>query len=113
MKRIVKITLIVLAVPVFLFILFYLLTMGVSVAKTVEQDPSIPHVTIDGVTFHAEAFGNPENPVVIVVHGGLGNDYRSLLSLQALTSPSDIAASKAFNFSGRFSVMVTTSPFFS
>ena len=85
MKKILKITLIVLAVPVFLFILFYLLTMGVSVAKTVEQDPSIPHVTIDGVTFHAEAFGSPENPVVIVVHGGPGNDYRSLLSLRALS----------------------------
>jgi len=84
MKKVIKITLIVLAVPAFLFILFYLLTMGVSVAKTVEQDPSIPHITIDGVTFHAEAFGNPENPVVIVVHGGPGDDYRSLLSLQAL-----------------------------
>lgn len=84
MKKVIKITLIVLAVPVFLFVLGYLLTMGVSVAKTVEQDPSIPHVTIDGVTFHSETFGNPENPVVIVVHGGPGNDYRSLLSLQAL-----------------------------
>lgn len=84
MKKAIKITLIVLAVPVSLFILFYLLTIGVSVAKTVQQDPSIPHVTIDGVTFHAEAFGKPENPVVIVVHGGPGNDYRSLLSLQAL-----------------------------
>ena len=84
MNKAIKITLIVLAVPVFLFILFYLLTIGASVAKTVEQDPSIPHVTIDGVTFHAEAFGSPENPVVIVVHGGPGNDYRSLLSLQAL-----------------------------
>ena len=84
MNEITKITLIVLAVPVFLFILFYLLTMGVSVAETVEQDPSIPHVTIDGVTFHAETFGNPENPIVIVVHGGPGNDYRGLLALQAL-----------------------------
>ncbi len=84
MNKAIKITLIVLAVPVFLFILFYLLTIGASVAKTVEQDPSIPHVTIDGVTFHAEAFGSPENPVVIVVHGGPGNDYRSMLSLQAL-----------------------------
>jgi proline iminopeptidase len=85
MKKVIKIPLIVLAVPAFLFIIFYLLTMGVSVAKTVEQDPSLPHITIDGVTFHAEAFGNPENPIVIVVHGGPGNDYRSLLSLQALS----------------------------
>src|SRR6185503_2313758 len=49
------------------------------------QDSSIPHITIDGVTFHAETFGDPANPVVIVLHGGPGSDYRSLLPLQALS----------------------------
>ena len=49
------------------------------------QDPSIPHVTIDGVTYHAETFGDSANPVVIVIHGGPGGDYRSILSLQALS----------------------------
>jgi len=69
-----------------LFVLFYLLTLGeYSVAETVAQDPSIPHVTIDGVTYHAETFGDPENPVVIAVHGGPGGDYRSIRSLQALS----------------------------
>ena len=69
-----------------LLILFYLLTSGDhSVPQTVAQDPSIPHITIDGVTFHAERFGDPENPVVITVHGGPGGDYRSILSLQALS----------------------------
>ena len=69
-----------------LFILFYLLTIGeYPVAKTVAQDLSIPHVTIDGVTYHAETFGDPENPVVIAIHGGPGGDYRSILSLQALS----------------------------
>jgi proline iminopeptidase len=64
----------------------YLATMGADpVAETVAQDPSIPHVTIDGVTFHAEAFGNPTNEVVIVVHGGPGADYRALLNLQELS----------------------------
>jgi proline iminopeptidase len=68
-----------------LFVLFYLLTLGeYAVAETVAQDPSIPRVTIDGVTYHAETFGDPENPVVIAVHGGPGGDYRSILSLQAL-----------------------------
>jgi len=76
---------ILLAVPVTIFVLAFLLTMGASVEKTVEQDPSIPSVTIDGITFHSETFGNPDNPVVIVVHGGPGDDYRSLLSLKELS----------------------------
>jgi proline iminopeptidase len=69
-----------------LFILCYVLTIGDNaVAKTVAQDPSIPHITIKGVAFHAQTFGDPANPVVIVIHGGPGVDYRSLLSLQALS----------------------------
>ncbi|GAH34289.1 unnamed protein product, partial [marine sediment metagenome] len=80
-----KIILIILAIPLVIFILGYLLTLGASVPQTVEQDPSIPHVTIKGVTFHSETFGNPENPVVIAVHGGPGDDYRPFLSLKALS----------------------------
>jgi proline iminopeptidase len=69
-----------------LFGLGYLLTLGkYDVAKTVDEDPSLPHVTIDGVTYHAETFGDPTNPVVITIHGGPGGDYRSILSLQALS----------------------------
>jgi proline iminopeptidase len=41
-------------------------------------------VTIDGVTFHAETFGSPENPTVVVVHGGPGGDYGYLLNLHVL-----------------------------
>ena len=54
------------------------------VPATVSDDPSLPRVEINGYAFHAETFGNPDNPVVIVVHGGPGGDYRSLLGLQAL-----------------------------
>ncbi len=69
-----------------LFGLGYVLTSGeYSVPQTVAQDPSLPHITIDGVTYHAETFGDPANPVVITVHGGPGGDYRSILSLQALS----------------------------
>jgi proline iminopeptidase len=69
-----------------LVVLAYLLTGGQhAVAQTVAQDPSIPHVTLGGVTFHAETFGDPANPVVIAIHGGPGSDYRSILSLQALS----------------------------
>jgi proline iminopeptidase len=68
------------------FIVLYLATAGTyEVVQTAAQDASIPSVTLDGVTFHAETFGEASNPVVIVVHGGPGADYRYLLNLQALS----------------------------
>jgi len=68
------------------FALLYLATAGTyKVAQTVQQDASLPQVTLDGVTFHAETFGEATNPVVIVVHGGPGADYRYLLNLQQLS----------------------------
>jgi proline iminopeptidase len=86
LKTVGKITLAIVVGLAALFSLFYVLTIGdYAVAETVAEDPSLPHVTIDGVTFHAETFGDPANPVVIVIHGGPGGDYRSLLSLQALS----------------------------
>jgi proline iminopeptidase len=86
LKTLGKFTLAIIVGLVALFTLFYVLTIGdYSVAETVAQDPFIPHITVDGVTYHAETFGDPANPVVIVLHGGPGSDYRSLLSLQALS----------------------------
>jgi len=55
------------------------------VARTVEQDPGIPHLALNGAVFHSETFGDSQDPVVIVVHGGLGWDYRSLLPFKALS----------------------------
>lgn len=64
------------------------LYMGTSgshvVLDTVATDPKLPAIEVDGVRLHAEAFGDPSRPVVIVLHGGPGNDYRMLESLQAL-----------------------------
>ncbi len=85
LKTLGKITLGIMAGLVAFIVLCYVLTIGeYPVAETVAQDPSIPHVTIDGVTYHAQTFGDPSNPVVITIHGGPGGDYRSILSLQAL-----------------------------
>jgi len=67
------------------FVVLYIATWGgAPVAETAAQDATIPQVTIDGVTFHAETFGDRASPVAVVVHGGPGADYRSLLSLQEL-----------------------------
>lgn len=56
-----------------------------SVPKTVADDPSIPHIEIDNVVFHAETFGVDTNETVIIIHGGPGNDYKYLLPLKALS----------------------------
>jgi len=89
MKKVLKITgkfiLVIIGLLIILFLIFYLSTLGnYEVAKTVEQDPTIPHIKIENTVFHAETFGNDTNKVVVVLHGGPGNDYRYLLSLKAL-----------------------------
>lgn len=85
-KTLGKIVLSLIAVLVALFGLGYVLTIGAySVPETVAQDLSLPHITINGYTYHAETYGDPANPVVITLHGGPGADYRSILSLQALS----------------------------
>jgi len=68
-----------------LFFTFYLLTIGnYEVAKTVEDDLTISHIEIENTVFHAETFGSDTNDIVIVLHGGPGNDFRYLLPLKEL-----------------------------
>ncbi len=58
-------------------------TAGNLVPPTVDEDASLPSIELNGSRFHAETFGDPTKPVVIVLHGGPGRDYRSLLPLAA------------------------------
>jgi len=53
---------------------------GNLVPKTVEYDASLPAISVNGTLLHAEAFGNPQDPMLVVLHGGPGSDYRSLLN---------------------------------
>lgn len=53
---------------------------GLLVPKTVVEDTSLPSIKINNVLLHAEAFGNPNNPILLILHGGPGNDYRYLLN---------------------------------
>lgn len=86
LKLIARIFLYVVGSMVLLYVTFYLLAWGdYHVAPTVEHDANIPHLTLDGVTMHVETFGSDTNEVVIVLHGGPGNDYRYLLDLKALS----------------------------
>ena len=59
---------------------------GNLVPKTVTEDASLPAITINGTRFHAETFGNSEDPIVVMLHGGPGADYRSLLNAKALAN---------------------------
>jgi proline iminopeptidase len=85
-KTLGKIVLVLVVVIVAIFGLGYVLTIGDhTVQETVAQDPSLPSITVDGYTYHGETYGDPENPVVITIHGGPGGDYRSILNLQQLS----------------------------
>ncbi len=53
---------------------------GNLVPKTVDQDPSLPSIIINGTQFHAETSGNPDSTMLMVLHGGPGADYRYLLN---------------------------------
>lgn len=86
MKKLFKLFLGLIGILGIIFLLMFLLTIeDYHIPKTALDDPAIPHVTIDDVTFHTQTFGNPTNPVVIVVHGGPGWDFKSLLPLKNLS----------------------------
>ena len=53
---------------------------GNLVPLTVDQDPALPSIAVNGTQLHAEAFGDPNDPLLIIIHGGPGSDYRHLLN---------------------------------
>jgi proline iminopeptidase len=67
-------------------VFFYMKTAGdYPVAATVVDDPDLPQFMLGDATFHVQTFGDPANESIIVLHGGPGADFRSLLALQALS----------------------------
>jgi proline iminopeptidase len=55
------------------------------VPATTSDDPALPSRSVGGYRYHLEVFGMPTRPVVMVVHGGPGGDYRALLPLRPLS----------------------------
>lgn len=55
-------------------------TPGLLVPLTVDEDPTLPSITVNGTHLHAETFGNPADPMIVVLHGGPGEDYRRMLN---------------------------------
>src|SRR6218665_807514 len=59
---------------------------GYLVPKTVDEDPSIPSIFVNGTQLNSETFGNPNDPMLIFLHGGPGSDYRNGLNVQQLAN---------------------------
>lgn len=57
---------------------------GALVPKTVDQDTTLPSIFVNGTLLHAETFGNPNNSMVVFLHGGPGADYRNALNIKQL-----------------------------
>ncbi len=55
---------------------------GNLVPRTVDDDPDLPRVALNGSLFHVETFGDPTAPVIVFLHGGPGEDHRYLLRLR-------------------------------
>jgi len=84
-KRTLKILAVLLALLVLFFAVMYAATPPkFSIPATVTDDVNLPAIMINGIRLHAETFGRGDAPVVIVLHGGPGNDYKYLLSLRVL-----------------------------
>lgn len=56
---------------------------GALVPRTVDQDPTLPALAVNGTLLHVRTVGSPSDPLMIVIHGGPGGDFRSLLSAEA------------------------------
>ena len=57
---------------------------GLLVPLTVVEDNSLSSIEVDGVSLHTQAYGNPTDPLIMVLHGGPGGDFRSLLNFKQL-----------------------------
>ena len=57
---------------------------GALVPKTVDQDATLPSISVNGTMLHSETFGNPNNSMVVFLHGGPGADYRNGLNVKQL-----------------------------
>ncbi len=81
-KALVSILLIIIALLSFLF-LYY--KDNPVVSNTIDFDKNLPVLNINNESFHGEIFGNNNKRLIIVLHGGPGSDYRSLMPLKSLS----------------------------
>jgi proline iminopeptidase len=59
---------------------------GRLVPLTVDEDPSLPYIAVNGTLLHSESFGDPNDPMIVVLHGGPGGDYQGMLKCTAFAA---------------------------
>jgi proline iminopeptidase len=59
---------------------------GNLVPRTVDQDLSFPAISINGIKLHSETYGSSADPMVVILHGGPGSDYRAMLNCKDLAN---------------------------
>lgn len=64
----------------------YIEAPGNLVPKTVDQDATLPSISINGALLHSEAFGPEDSTLIICIHGGPGGDYRYMLNCKTLAT---------------------------
>lgn len=53
---------------------------GNLVPKTVNEDPNLPSLMVNGHLLHFETMGDIKNPIMVFNHGGPGSDFRAMIS---------------------------------
>jgi proline iminopeptidase len=59
---------------------------GNLVAKTVDEDASLPSVTLSKTQLHCQTFGNKNGVKIFMLEGGPGNDFRYLLAMNKVVN---------------------------
>lgn len=59
---------------------------GDLVPKTVDQDATLPSISVNGALLHSQAFGQEDSALIICIHGGPGGDYRYMLNCKSLAT---------------------------
>jgi proline iminopeptidase len=57
---------------------------GNLVPKTVNEDPNLPAIVVNGARLHSQAFGPVDSTLVMVLHGGPGGSYQYMLNCKSL-----------------------------
>ncbi|MCB1316719.1 MAG: alpha/beta hydrolase [Leptospiraceae bacterium] len=76
----------ILALGALAFIGLYIGSCGdYRLPDTVNENPDLTAIELNGTRLHYKEAGSSSNPTIILVHGGPGGDFTSLLSLEPLS----------------------------